>query len=392
MGQKGQALLEIVIALIVMAVAIVGLLYGVTNSILAVNRITEERTAMNLARSQMEYLKAKPFVAGNLQCEVTEAMSGGPTEVTLTYINQDGQTGRTTTFTIPADAPQGWVAPVGLQGADSGVLEVTDCTIATTGGDVTDGAFTIRGQDLEDASKETVLGYFQVTEANAGHFTDVYKIGLFQYACRVTETLTGGPTLVAVSYINQDGRTNSLSGTLTFTPGSSIVTGTDSLFTTELRSGDYIMLEADGLPVEVESVESDASLTLTTDYPGAGGSGPGRRVAVALIPENAKNGTVVDLTLAAQDTRILQVTDITITGGASGGKFVIEDAWTNSILGTFEITGPDEGNFSDVYLPGHYDYLIDLEFSKQSDYLQLVRVTVHYGDRSVVLEGYKSKT
>ncbi len=60
-NQKGQTLIEILIAVAAMGIAIVALLYGISNSVLAVNTVSNSRTAMNLARSQMEYIQAQSF-------------------------------------------------------------------------------------------------------------------------------------------------------------------------------------------------------------------------------------------------------------------------------------------------------------------------------------------
>ncbi len=68
-----------------------------------------------------------------------------------------------------------------------------------------------------------------------------------------------------------------LTGTLTFTNGSTEVTGVGTAFTTELEVNDYVMLEADGVWAQVSSIESDTHLTLTSPYSADGGSGPGKK-------------------------------------------------------------------------------------------------------------------
>lgn len=77
----------------------------------------------------------------------------------------------------------------------------------------------------------------------------------------------------------------SLTGTLTFTAASDQVTGTSTLFTTELAVGDFISLDADEVWVEIESIQSNTALTLTAAYGGTGGTGVGSTVASVTIPD-----------------------------------------------------------------------------------------------------------
>lgn len=58
--------------------------------------------------------------------------------------------------------------------------------------------------------------------------------------------------------------TKSVTGTLDFTQGSAAVTGTDTLFTTELATGQRILLSA-GFEYQIASIESATALTLTTN-------------------------------------------------------------------------------------------------------------------------------
>ena len=64
-----------------------------------------------------------------------------------------------------------------------------------------------------------------------------------------------------------------VSGTITFTTGSTAVAGVDSKFTTELWIGCKILLAADATWVEVASITSDTELVLTENYGPAGGEG-----------------------------------------------------------------------------------------------------------------------
>lgn len=60
-GQRGQALLEVLIGTIILAIVIVGLLSGMQAGIWGTKRVDERTTALNLVQSQMEYVKAQPY-------------------------------------------------------------------------------------------------------------------------------------------------------------------------------------------------------------------------------------------------------------------------------------------------------------------------------------------
>ena len=60
-----------------------------------------------------------------------------------------------------------------------------------------------------------------------------------------------------------------LTGTLTFTQTSSAVTGTNTLFTTELKVGDYIRAATSSTWYRVASIATNTSLTLSTNFAGA---------------------------------------------------------------------------------------------------------------------------
>jgi hypothetical protein len=64
-----------------------------------------------------------------------------------------------------------------------------------------------------------------------------------------------------------------LTGALTFTLGSTTVTGVGTLFTTEIVPGNIIQLDADARWVRVDSIIDDFELILVRDYDGAGGAG-----------------------------------------------------------------------------------------------------------------------
>jgi hypothetical protein len=66
-----------------------------------------------------------------------------------------------------------------------------------------------------------------------------------------------------------------LTGTLTFTNGSTAVTGSSTSFSSEIAAGDKIQLDADGTLVRVASVTNDTALVLEELYNDTGGAGAG---------------------------------------------------------------------------------------------------------------------
>lgn len=71
-------------------------------------------------------------------------------------------------------------------------------------------------------------------------------------------------------------------GTATFTNGSREVTGSGFVSASDLRTGDYVKLNADAESawVQVESLDGDGALTLGGNYTGAGGTGAASRAIV----------------------------------------------------------------------------------------------------------------
>ncbi len=76
----------------------------------------------------------------------------------------------------------------------------------------------------------------------------------------------GGAGAIALGYCTSE----ALTGTLTFTGGEVAVTGTSTVFTTELQEGQWIKANADGNGswTKIETIEDDTTLYLTTGYRG----------------------------------------------------------------------------------------------------------------------------
>ncbi len=61
MNKKGMALLEIIVAVAVMAMLLGGIMQGLNMTILGTYKDSRFNTALHLAQSQMEYVKEQPF-------------------------------------------------------------------------------------------------------------------------------------------------------------------------------------------------------------------------------------------------------------------------------------------------------------------------------------------
>ena len=85
---------------------------------------------------------------------------------------------------------------------------------------------------------------------------------------------------------------SSLTGTLTATNGSATVTGSGTTFTTQLAFGDFITLS--GVQYKVQTITSNTSLTLSTNYAGTTSSS---LTSVAVLRPAAIDGTYAGLTI-----------------------------------------------------------------------------------------------
>ena len=59
--KKGMTLIEMIIAVAIMAIVFGGIMQGLNASILATQRDTELNSALHLAQSQMEHIKSLPY-------------------------------------------------------------------------------------------------------------------------------------------------------------------------------------------------------------------------------------------------------------------------------------------------------------------------------------------
>lgn len=61
MNERGQTLIEVLIGVILLAVVILGLLQGLSVGVWGTINVSQRSTALNLARSQLEYIKSQPY-------------------------------------------------------------------------------------------------------------------------------------------------------------------------------------------------------------------------------------------------------------------------------------------------------------------------------------------
>jgi len=120
---------------------------------------------------------------------------------------------------------------------------------------------------LAPANKSVALG---ITEKTSG-FAETGSINTSDYNLAINSTLTG---------------------TLTATNGSATITGSGTLFASELTFGDIITLS--GVVYKVQSVASNTSLTLTANFAGTTSSS---LTAVASLRPAAIDGTYAGLTV-----------------------------------------------------------------------------------------------
>ena len=76
MDQKGQSYVEILIAVVILAIVIIGLLNGVFAGIKATGAVDQGTTAINIARSQMEYIKSQDYSSSYIKLDDSDLPDG----------------------------------------------------------------------------------------------------------------------------------------------------------------------------------------------------------------------------------------------------------------------------------------------------------------------------
>jgi len=75
MNRKGQTLLEVVIAMAIIAMVVVGSMQALNVGILGVHRVDISNIELNLARSQMNYIEAQDYITYNDSCQPVDGQS-----------------------------------------------------------------------------------------------------------------------------------------------------------------------------------------------------------------------------------------------------------------------------------------------------------------------------
>ena len=90
--KKGMTLIEMIIAVAIMAIVFGGIMQGLNASILATQRDSEINSALHLAQSQMEHIKALPYddQAPFEYDIITDIPEGYDIEVTVEPTYDDG--------------------------------------------------------------------------------------------------------------------------------------------------------------------------------------------------------------------------------------------------------------------------------------------------------------
>jgi prepilin-type N-terminal cleavage/methylation domain-containing protein len=75
MNRNGQTLLEVMIAIGIIAVVVLGAMQALNVGILGVHRVDIHNIELNLARSQMNYIKAQDYITYNDSCQTEDGQS-----------------------------------------------------------------------------------------------------------------------------------------------------------------------------------------------------------------------------------------------------------------------------------------------------------------------------
>ena len=129
---------------------------------------------------------------------------------------------------------------------------------------------------------------------------------------------------------------SSLTGTLTFTGGSKVITGTGTSFTSELQEGNWIKANVDGIGswTKIETIENDTTLYLTEFYRGESNVG----VAAAKINfSDLAEGENKDYTLNRSNGQIELTSPLAAQDSITAGS-VNTRAFVDSVPETFDFS------------------------------------------------------
>lgn len=157
---------------------------------------------------------------------------------------------------------------------------------------------------------------------------------------------------LAVSFADYKGFQNTLTGTIATTASSATITGTSTLFTTELTVGDNLEFTANSVDysVEITAIASDTSLTIATALPSGGANTVAGLTAVSkwkyfsdFSYRPDATGTQELLNASGKDEIHLVVVDK--NGAFTGTAGTILEKYTGLSKGTGAKTSTGENNY-----------------------------------------------
>lgn len=226
------------------------------------------------------------------------------------------------------------------------ILAFVICSAAGSAYAATEFVSTIKAADGDYSSLASWVAAQQcdLTSTQTKVFSST-KTGTVSDGATVTVTDKAATVVhaTAAQVLFKDIRTQ-LIGTVTFTNGSATVTGSGTVFASELSPNDYLWLEADKVWARVSSIASDTSLTLTAVYSGTGGTGVAYKKSGSLSNGNrlsVDGSNYLDLTNAG-DSVIAAAECYPIAAG--DGAVTISGFTTNAV------------NYVHIYAPAAYTH------------------------------------
>ena len=218
---------------------------------------------------------------------------------------------------------------------------------------------------------------FETTSSNAMLSTSTFKTFLFDvnmgpgytferdvkqlYHASVSDT---GYVSTAFTANIVPSTTSTVTGTVTITNASNIVTGVNSVFTTDLKTGDYIKFSSDtSNSYRVTSITTNSALVIDRAYPLANVSGVNATRDQAVIVDNNLSSYIFPMPSVA----VKALTDITIRSRrVSYGTLSTGNIALSTAVGTTFASRTDQDYFAIVVSGGNAGKLYAIDSSKFS--------------------------
>lgn len=231
-------------------------------------------------------------------------------------------------YGAPAASPKFGGSGVAL----TGTLAVTVSSAAVVG---TGTLFTTElavGDRVRVASDVAIYEVATITDNTHLALTAVYAgsaaaaasaVRAAQISGAIAYNATNDAFQTAMEAMSTIGTGTTITGTITATNGSNAITGSSTVFTTDLREGDYIRVGTDSSSTLylISGITSDTALTISVVYAGVGGAGQAcQRVSVA-VTGGPVNSATTTLTFCGslRNTNMVRMGVVTsaLTGGGS---------------------------------------------------------------------------